>query len=99
MIAANDNPLAFYPGGRWERILCFLVEARWPVPRAELWAPSKSPTRNHSDRTEAHKLDRALASLVRAGLVTVENVYGKPTTWAVTAEGVRVVTQYARAAA
>ena len=63
----DHHPLAFLPGGRWERILGACVAADRPLTRRELRHAAGSG--NHPLAVERAKILRATRNMTRAGLL------------------------------
>jgi hypothetical protein len=63
----DHDPLAFLPGGRWERILGACAAADRPLTRRELRQIAASG--RHAPATERAKLLRATRNMTRAGLL------------------------------
>ena len=66
-ILRDHDPLAFLPGGRWERILDACVGANRPLTRRELRDAAGSG--NHPVPVERAKILRATRNMARAGLL------------------------------
>lgn len=96
--ANDDNPFAFHPGGRWERILAGCVRESRPLTRAEVLAHSRSRRQDHGTRVERQKLNRALMRMTKAGLLATGTAADERATWAPTAAGLRALLTYGAAA-
>ena len=66
-VLMDHDPLAFLPGGRWERILGACVAADRPLTRRELRDAAGSG--NHPVPVERAKILRATRNMARAGLL------------------------------